>query len=352
MTELKIKKDEIKKILLIKLRGIGDVILSTIVIDNLRKEFPQADIDFLTEAASRPALEFINEINEVLIFNRKSSFERFKLFFSIRKKKYDLVLDLFSNPATAQITKLSGAKYRAGFPYKGRKYAYNLFGPAERDKFHAAELHLEFLKRIGIKASEKKLLFGLTSEDRKFAEDFIKTNFPANEMICGISPSGGWPSKKCDPEKFAEIADSIVNKFNAKILIIWGPADKAEAEEIKSLMINESVFAPPTSIRQMAALIEECDILIANDSGPMHISTAVGTPTLSLHGPTDPKLQGPYGDKHEYLRLEDLHCIGCNLLECPFNHECFRDLPVERVLEKVKIIDEKNSLSMRLNEKN
>lgn len=340
----KIDKEKVKKILLIKLRGIGDVVLSTIVLENLRDEFPHAKIDFLTEAASKPALEFIDEINEVIIFNRKSNLDRFNLFFTIRKKKYDLVLDLFSNPATAQITKVSGAKYRAGFPYKGRKYAYNLFGPAERNKYHAAELHSEFLKSIGLQSSKTELQFGLNDADKIFADEFFHRNFRDEKLICGISPSGGWSSKKCDPIKFAEIADEIVKTFDAKILIIWGPDDKIEAEKIAELMNCDSVFAPDTSIRQMAALIYNCDFLIANDSGPMHISTAVKTPVLSLHGPTDPELQGPYGDAHQYIRLESLHCIGCNLLECTYNHECFKDLPAAEVISKLKLMLHKNKM--------
>ena len=102
---------------------------------------------------------------------------------------------------------------------------------------------------------------------------------------------------------------------------------------MKKLLGDEAVLAPDTTIGQMGAILSQCDAVIANDSGPMHISTSVGTPTLSIHGPTNPKLQGPYGAKHAWIRNEELDCIECNLLECPRKHECFTELETEKILD-------------------
>ncbi|MGE5680889.1 MAG: glycosyltransferase family 9 protein [Bacillota bacterium] len=346
-----IEKDKVKRILCIKLRGIGDVILSTVVFNNLRQDFPNAKIDYLTEAPSKTVLEKLPFINEVIILNKKEKNSSFLLIKEIRKRKYDLVLDFYTNPRTALCTFLSGARYRAGFPYKGRTYAYNILGPADRDKFHAADLHLEFLKSIGLSHSSRNLFFSLSDEDRKFAEDTFRANFSQSDLVIGICPSGGWPSKKCDPVKFVEIADTLVERFAAKILILWGPGDKSEADDISRLMRHNALMAPETNIGKMGALISKCNLVIANDSGPMHISTAVNTPVLSLHGPTNPRLQGPYGEIHEWLRLEELDCIGCNLLECPKQHQCFLDLPIESVINKVNALIKKNNIPCSLNEK-
>ena len=118
-----IDKKSVNKILIIKLRGIGDVVLSTIVLDNLREDFPEVSIDYLTDPPSKPGLEGLQHINNVLAFPKNGLWQRLKLFLQIRRSNYDLVFDFFSNPTTAQITFLSGAKYRVGFPYQGRKYA-------------------------------------------------------------------------------------------------------------------------------------------------------------------------------------------------------------------------------------
>lgn len=338
-----IKKEEVKKILIIKLRGIGDVVLSTITFDNLKSDFPEATIDFLTDSSSKPGIEGLPQISRVIIFP-KGFLARLKLFYNIRKYKYDLVLDFFSNPSTAQITFFSRAKYRGGFPYQGRKWAYNIFGPPERDKFHNAQLHLEFLKNLNLKNDLTNLYFYVSEADKDFSKRWLQKSAEKSNNLFGILPSGGWSSKKCDPEKFAEIAEIVNNKYGMVPLIIWGPDDYNDAAKIKSILLDKAILAPRTSIREMAALIENCLFVIANDSGPMHISTAINIPVLSLHGPTSPYLQGPFGSKHEWINLSELDCITCNLLECPRNHECFNDLPINRIMEKVDTLITKNDL--------
>jgi len=341
---MKLEKNKIRKILCIKLRGIGDVLLSSIVFDNLLKEFPEAQIDYLTEPPSKSALEKLPFLNEILLYKKDERFAGLKTITKVFLKRYDLILDFYTNPRTAMITFLSRAKYRAGFPYRGRTYAYNLFGPAERAKFHAAQLHVEFLKNIGISAESTKLHFGLDEKDIAFAEKFFSDNFELNDLVVVLSPSGGWESKKCDPVKFAEIADAVHEKYRAKFLVLWGPEDYEDAVAITKLIKCSAILTPATSIREGATLMAKAKIVIANDSGPMHISTAVGTPTLSLHGPTDPNLQGPFGDKHVWVRNESLDCIGCNLLRCPRKHECFLELPVSRALEKFDQLVMKNNI--------
>lgn len=336
----------IRKILLIKLKGIGDVVMSTIVLDNLRAAFPDAKIDFLTEPPSEPLLTALPQINKVLLFRKNESFSALKIIKEVIPGRYDLVIDMFANPRTALITLLSGARYRAGFPYRGRKYAYNLFGPAERGGMHAALLHLELLKYIGLPADKKELHFGLTEEDKEFAATFFAKTFSPDDAVVALSPSGGWPSKKCEPEKFAAFAKRILKSCAVKFLVVWGPGDKTDAELIANELGSSAVLAPPSSIREMGALLQQCCCVLANDSGPMHIAAACKVPVLSVHGPTNPAFQSAFGDKNEYVRLETLDCIGCNLLDCPRAHECFRDLPEDAVYEKFTLLLQKNKIKI------
>lgn len=328
---MNLSSDGIRKILCIKLKGIGDVVLSSIVFDSLRDAFPRAELHYLTEKPSEPLLARLPFIKKVHLFRKKEKLGGLNTIFEIRQEKFDLILDFYSNPRTALITYLSGAKYRAGFPYRGRSYAYNIYGPEERATYHAADLHLEFLKSAGIKVTSAKLHFGLDDSDHGFAAKFWSEAFSENELVTGISPTGGWDSKKCDAEKMFEFADAVQKKFNHKILILWGPGDQADAETIYNMSEGRFTLAPKCSITEMGALIKKCRGMIANDSGPMHIATAVGTPVLGLYGPTDPRLQGPYGAMNRFFRLEELECIVCNLLTCPRQHECFLQMPAEKV---------------------
>jgi ADP-heptose:LPS heptosyltransferase len=340
-----LRKSQIKKILLIKFRGIGDVIISTVVLKNIKSQYPDAVIDFLTEKPSAQLLKEIPLINEVLIYNFSNRFEIASKILEIRRRKYDLVIDLYSNPKSAQLTFGSGAKFRAGFPYRGRKYAYNLYGPAERGKHHAGELHLLFLEKIGIEVKHSEQHLMVSKEAAENATEFFNSQ-KEGVKFCALVPGGGWESKRCDPEKFAEIGEKIFEKYGLTSLILWGKGDLDEAEKIKELMSDNAVLSPETSFMEMGAMSLGCLFAVANDSGPMHFISALGVPTLALHGPTDPALQGPYGNKHETVRLDELDCICCNLLKCNRKHECFLELPVERVMSKIAVLLTKNGINI------
>ena len=256
----------------------------------------------------------------------------------IRKEKYDLLLDLWSNPRSALITFLSGVKYRVGFAYRGRKYAYNILATSGRGAEHSAEHNLEILKVIEVPVISKKVQFFVSEKDYSTGRNFIYKNFTEGEKIIGIIPAGGWESKRCDAVKWVEICKAISEQYKTKFLILWGPNDEKDAEHIKNHLPELAVLAPKTELPEMTGLIKSCNLIIANDSGPMHISAALGIPTLGIFGPTNPKAHRPYSPNSDYVIKDDLFCIICNKLICPYNHECMLGLPVEKVLEKIEKI--------------
>ncbi len=340
---------EMKKILCIKPRGIGDIVLSTIILDNLKSYFEGVRIDYLTEDFAREAVEDNPMISKVLTMERTGF--PLKVAWKIRKEKYNMILDLWSNPRSAQITFLSGVKYRVGYNYRGRRYAYNILATSERGAHHSAEHNLELLKAIGVPVVSKKIHFYLNNDDLSFGTEFVEKNFNNSITLIGIVPSGGWQSKRCDASKWVEICSALHNKLNTGFLILWGPGDEEDAEYIKSKLKNTAVMAPPTSVKQMSGLIKSCDLVIANDSGPMHISAALGVPTLGLFGPTNPLGHGPYSDNSDFVVRNDLFCINCNKQICPYRHECFADMPVQDIILKAEALLGNNRKTIGLNEK-
>ena len=328
--------NEIKKILCIKPRGIGDIILSTIILDDLKKTFPSAEIHYLTETFAKDALANNPLVSKVHTMG-KTEFV-LKVAARLRKEKYDMIIDLWSNPRSAQITFLTHAKYRVGFSYRGRKYAYNILGTSEKGEHHASEHNLELLKALGIEITSKRIHFYVSDGYNNCAKEFIRLNLPIDKKIVGIIPSGGWASKRCDANKWVEICNAIKQKYDVVFLILWGPGDESDSNYIKSILKDDAVLIPEVKIGKLSALIKNCDIVIANDSGPMHIAAALGVPTLGIFGPTNPKAHGPYSPNSDYVIKEDLHCIICNKLRCPYNHECMTLLPVVEAVRKVERI--------------
>ncbi|MCL5028966.1 MAG: glycosyltransferase family 9 protein [Bacteroidetes bacterium] len=345
----KFNSNEIKKILCIKPRGIGDIVLSTIILDNLIAYFPGVKIDYLTEYFAKDAVDNNPLINKLLTMERTEF--PLKVAYRIRKEKYNLILDLWSNPRSAQITFLSRVKYRVGFGYRGRKYAYNILATSDRGAHHSAEHNLELLHALSIPVHSKIIHYYISQEDDNFGKDFIKNNFSDNAAIIGIVPSGGWESKRCDSSKWVEICKAISAKFKSKFLILWGPGDEDDANYIKNHLSDLSILAPRTSVKRMSGLIKNCSMIIANDSGPMHISAALGIPTLGLFGPTDPKTHGPYSENSAYVINENLFCRICNLQKCLYKHECFNDMSLDIIVEKVSLLLEKSEKAIASNEK-
>lgn len=330
---MKFNKNKVNKILCIKPRGIGDIILSTIILENLKSFFPKTEIHFLTETFAKPAVEHNPLVSKVLTMEKTES--PFSVSRRIRNENYNLVLDLWSNPRSALITFLSFAKYRVGYAYRGRKYAYNILATSSRGEGHSAEHNLEILKPLGIPVNTKRIFYASGKDDKVFADKFFNSSKLENKFVIGILPSGGWASKKCEPKKWIEICKLIENKFNITFLILWGPEDYGDAIAIHKGLNGNSVLAHQTWFNQMSALIEKCNVIIANDSGPMHVAAALNLPTVGIFGPTDPKKHGPYNNNSTYVIKEDLDCIICNELECPKKHECMFDLESEKVLNAV-----------------
>lgn len=334
----------VKRILVIKLRAIGDVLLSTIVTGNLRHAFPEGTIDFLTEPPSREVVTGNRFIDRVLVYDR-GAMNGLELIRMVRRGRYDLVVDLFGNPRTALVTRLSGAHIRAGYRFRGRTYAYNVVVDPRGDRVHNTQFNLDALVALGIAITDRSVYFGFTAEDERYVDTFFpKGGVDDRPLVVCINAGGGWYTKRWGLDRYASLADRLVEEYRARIVLSWGPGESQDAESIKGMMKHMAFIPPATSLRQLGALLKRCSIVVTNDSGPMHIAAAVGTPVLGIYGPTDPVLQGPYGDVHMVVRNETLLCLGCNYTNCPIGHPCMLGLAVEEVFAGVRTLLLKNHL--------
>lgn len=350
-------KSPVRKILIIKLRAIGDVVLSTIVIPNLREAFPAAKIDFLTEKMSAEVVQGLSELNEVIVFDRvniqklpamQQAEANYQFIRQLRGRQYDLVFDFFGNPRSAILTRLSGAKLRIGYDWRGRQMLYNRVVRSRAATVHEAEFHLDALRALGIPIVSQKLRFPIDSASEAFAREFlIHHNFMNYVSLVGLNVYGGWEAKRWPLEKFAALADMLIKNCNAQILLFWGPGEKQYAQKVAQMMKRSAVLAPPTSLKQMGALMKHCQMVVSNDSGPMHIAAALNVPTVGIFGPTNAKLQRPYGRKNEVALKTSLECLACNQTRCAHN-SCMQLLTVEEVWDAVQRCLQKNKINCKM----
>lgn len=319
------------RILVIKLRAIGDVVLSTVVLRNLRLAYPAAHIAFLTEPPSAPVVTGNPDVNDVVVFDRKTGGGA-ALIRRIRAGRFDLVFDLFGNPRTALVTFLSGAGRRVGYRFRGRSYAYNVLVEPRGDRVHNTRFNLDALEAAGVPVRDDRIVFPVGDADLAYADAFLREAALNGSRVFGVNTGGGWYTKRWPPDRFARLADLVADAGGGTAVVLWGPGQRGEAEAVRAAMTRAAVLAPPTTLTQLGALLSRLSFVMTNDSGPMHIAAAVGTPVLGVYGPTRPDLQGPFGRGHVVVRKEGLDCLGCNLTTCPVEgHPCMQALSVEEV---------------------
>ncbi len=343
-------KSEIKKILFIKFGGIGDVLLSSAVLPNLRSYFPEAEINVLTYKNCRDVFDDNPFINRVLTFELERD-ASLRLIRSIRKQNYDLIIDLFANPRTAIVTYFSRAKYRVGYAFKHRKYAYNI--PLVMDdvigKMHNLDVNLEALKRIGIPVATRDLFLSITKYHDEFALKYFKDNNIENSFKIAIPMAGGWESKKYKVKDYIKLIKLFNEKYDVKFILTWGD----EYEHRDSIQINKAVpgntyVIPDTSIRYLAAFFKNSNAVLSGDSGHMHIAAVTGVPVLGIFGPTDPLQQGPVGAMHRTITHSQLVCLNCALLDCQIGNICMTELDKNKIIEAFLNMLEENNITIPL----
>jgi lipopolysaccharide heptosyltransferase II len=341
--------DHIHKTLIIKLRAIGDVVLSTAVLPNLRAAYPDSELHFLVESSGKEILEGNPYTDRIIVLPRKEWEElnrtsrwlkNWQFMKQLRSEHYDLVFDLFGNPRSAILTWITGARHRVGFSFRGRKIAYNHRVIPRGDRIHEVAFNLDALISFGIPVRNKDISFFVKESDQSSLKKWMQKKGLDDSFVVGLHTWGSWSAKRWGLEKFAQLADHLIEYYDARILLLWGPGEKDHARRVQKLGSNRMILAPPTTLKELGALLSLCDLVVANDSGPMHIATAVGTPTVGIFGPTNWKLQGPYGEQNASVYHKNLMCLGCNRLECD-HKTCMEELAVSEVSDVIKTIIEK-----------
>ena len=338
--------ENINRILVIKLRAIGDVLLSTPVVQNLHDHFPFAQIDFLADKFASDVVIGNPWVSNVLTFDRKND-SSVGMIRQVREKKYDLIIDLFSNPRSAIITRLSGARFRAGFPFRWRKYAYNIIIPPRAGNIHNIDFNLDALRRLDIPVLHFQPYFPLEGWAKQFAAEWFRGENLDGKQVVGLNPSGGWYTKRWGLEHYARLGDLIGQRYGASIIVLWGPGEEDDARFIQQRMKIPAQVIPKTTLSQLGAIIQRCAFIVSNDSGPMHIAASLGIPTLGIFGPTNPLQQGPYGINHRWVRNEELDCLECSLTACPIGNICMTQLEVERVLDAFNLLAAQSEEKMK-----
>jgi lipopolysaccharide heptosyltransferase I len=340
------------KILILKFSALGDVVHTLPIAATIRKSLPNSHIAWMVEERYQDLLVGNPDIDEVIPlrtkvwrknWNSKSLGEILHTIKTLRRQNFDLVLDLHGLLKSGIIARLSGAPTRIGFHRNNCKEKIsalftNQKAPYMAGGLHVVDMYLKLLQTALGKVEETKLFpLQVPSEiDEKVAHFFNQNPELTYRPVIGINPGAGFESKQWEGVRFAELADRICEELKCSILLTWGPGEKFKAQQISAHMKQKSWMAPPTSILESIALYKRMALLVSCDSGPLHLVAALGIPTVSIFGPTDPVRNGAYGANHKVV-YKVLSCSFCWKKTCPLGtKECMQQVTVDEVFQAVK----------------
>ncbi|MBD3307382.1 hypothetical protein GF339_13170 [candidate division KSB3 bacterium] len=324
-----------ENILVIHLRQVGDVLLTTPAVKALREAYPRSRISYLTETGPATLLQGNPHLDRIITRKRRQGiWHDLRLAWELRQARYDLVVDFFCNPRTAWMAFFTGAPQRLAAYHASRAWWYTHTPKLENGIGYAAEDKLALLRTIGIDGKLVPPVIQLAADAQTYIEQWfrqqrIRSGGNSVTPIITIDPTSRRPARRWIPERYTHLADRLVERYAATVIFLWGPGEYDVVAPLAQQGKHPHLLACPTDLMQLAALIARSDLHIGNCSAPSHIAVAVGTPSLTVIGPTRPANWTYPSPMHQVVR-GDVACLECQKTECT-THECMHALTVQDV---------------------
>jgi heptosyltransferase-2 len=344
---MQIDKADISRILIRSTNWVGDAVMTLPALEAVRENFPSALIMVLARPWVAPVFENHPAVDGILIYKKhddvvKNLSEIRTMVHAIRKRRFDLAI-LFQNAFEAALLAfLGGAKSRLGFDSDGRGFllTHGIKRTDEIFAVHQVEYYLSILKYAGLSAVSRNPVVYISEKDRAKADTLLKSNgISRSDFLLGLGPGAIFGNAKRWPvDRFAKIGDLASEQWNARVIIMGSDKEKEIGASMSSLMRNKPVdFCGKTSLGEAMGIVGRCNIFITNDSGLMHVSAALGVPTVAVFGSTDHIATGPRGIKTKIIK-HDINCSPCLKPECPTDFKCMLSITVEEVWSEMENI--------------
>lgn len=321
--------------------------MSTPVIKALRDSYPNSHIAFMVRPYSRDIVEGNPYLNEVIIYSKeeaeKGILGNMRFVAHLSKKRFDIAIILHPTNRAHLIAFLAGVPERVGYDKKMARFLLTkrISHTKQFGLKHETDYVLDMLRYIGVEPKDKTLYMPMKDESEERIKDVLKINGVYDEgALIAIHPGASCPSKRWPLENFVKVADSIVDLYKAKIVVLSGAREKEFGDTLANSVRKNSInLSGMTTVADLASILRRARLLISNDSGPVHIACAVGTKVLAIFGRNDrglsPTRWGPTG-KDDVILHKDVGCDECLAHNCKIGFKCLEAITVEEVLTAAK----------------
>lgn len=328
------ERRSVRRLAIIRALHLGDLLLAVPALRAIRQGFPSAEITLI---GLRWSQDFVHRFRHYLdrwrefpgypgLLEVRGDPERTRAFVTAeRAYGYDLVLQMHGNGRVSNAFALElGARRTVGFYPETPPPGLAPAAPYP-DAVHEIERHLILARLLGLAATDRQLEFPILPEDEAALREVVSEDLGRGGPLVGIHPGARPPARRWPAEFFAAVADSLVRRHGACVVVTAGPGEESVAAEVVSRMKEAALnLAGRTSLGALAALIRRYDLMISNDTGPAHIAVALDRPSITIFGPADRRRWAPLDPRRHPIAFQSVGCSPCPHWECPIDHRCLR----------------------------
>ncbi len=298
--------DQIHRILIIRTGPLGETILTTPVIRALRDRFPQAHITYMVAPGREELVSANPDLNEVMTYQRSVP----KQIYSMMKRSFQMAVVLQPTFRLVLHTFLARIPFRVGFETNsGGRRLLHVAVPNNIEQ-HETARYLDVVRGLGIEPDDDEPEMCIDESTQKWTDEFLtNAGVDTRRPLIGLNPGAGATYRRWAKERFAKVGDLLHKTYGAQICITAGRREGTLPQEVADLMSCSPIIINDTTTMQLAAILQKYDLFISNDTGPMHLSTAVKTPTIALFGASNPLQWGPIWPQHTVIARKSLENI-------------------------------------------
>ena len=308
------------KILIVRLGALGDIVHAVPAAAAIRAAYPEARIDWLVDAKHRAMVDLVTPVDRNIPLERPTAAGWIAVIRVLRREHYDWAVDLQGLLKSAVLARASGAARVAGFAdglrERTARLCYSDVPEAGAvDAPHVVSRNLQLLRVLGI--DDRRVSFPLRDEPSP-ALDAVRGGSGGDRPFALINPGAAWPNKRWPASDYGHVAAYLHDVEGLRPFILWGPGEVERAQAVVDASGGTAGLAPPTSVADILALCRAAALVVSGDTGPLHIATAAGAPTVSIFGPTDPRRNGPIAPIDQVVS----RYAECG---CHYQRRCHRD---------------------------